>query len=301
MAFRFGQQCRPELEGANGWSPANFCPHHPELLRGRANGLSPPYSPQSQCAAVLVLLLSGGVLCAHRLPPTPLFGEVLAFHVWGALAIAWLPILAWLLVHDSRAKLPSSRRARVTRCQYGCSFASAPRTKHCRRCDKCIAGFDHHCLWLNTCIGTQNYRPWMVFVILLFNWSVLGSGISWSTFFRAMQIQSRLFAVGHRPTVFLTGLGTTVIAAWLFFLLALHMYLACARLTTLEWIKSGSKLPRIRNDECFVRPFAVGSLTETTCFARQRSRQNLYRKLSLSSVDIGHTEAQVSLDELEDL
>lgn len=25
------------------------------------------------------------------------------------------------------------------------------------RCNKCIEGFDHHCTYLNTCIGTRNY------------------------------------------------------------------------------------------------------------------------------------------------
>ena len=33
-----------------------------------------------------------------------------------------------------------------------------PRHRHCRFCDKCAKGFDHHCKWLNTYIGSRNYK-----------------------------------------------------------------------------------------------------------------------------------------------
>lgn len=39
-----------------------------------------------------------------------------------------------------------------------CRVVLRPRTKHCRDCDKCVQGFDHHCKWLNTCIGARNYK-----------------------------------------------------------------------------------------------------------------------------------------------
>ena len=29
-------------------------------------------------------------------------------------------------------------------------------SKHRRSCDKCVDGFDHHCRWLNNCVGHKN-------------------------------------------------------------------------------------------------------------------------------------------------
>lgn len=29
---------------------------------------------------------------------------------------------------------------------------------HCKYCNKCVRGLDHHCFYLHNCIGRQNYR-----------------------------------------------------------------------------------------------------------------------------------------------
>ena len=42
-------------------------------------------------------------------------------------------------------------------------------TRHCVSCNRCCYNFDHHCLYLNNCIGSDNYVYFMrsmIFIVL---------------------------------------------------------------------------------------------------------------------------------------
>ncbi|ERS98670.1 palmitoyltransferase AKR1 [Sporothrix schenckii 1099-18] len=48
-----------------------------------------------------------------------------------------------------------------------CMIRTPLRSKHCRRCQRCVAKHDHHCPWIYNCVGINNHRHFFLYLINL--------------------------------------------------------------------------------------------------------------------------------------
>ncbi|KAL3473630.1 hypothetical protein BJX99DRAFT_233260 [Aspergillus californicus] len=51
-------------------------------------------------------------------------------------------------------------------CVY-CMVRRPLRSKHCKRCSRCVAKHDHHCPWIDNCVGANNLRHFVLYIICL--------------------------------------------------------------------------------------------------------------------------------------
>lgn len=118
-----------------------------------------------------------------------------------------------------------------------CKILKPLRTRHCRYCNNCIQLYDHHCVWIGTCIGVRNYRFFLMFItsILLSDIFVLGS-----VCFLLMECMKK--TPTNAFNLLVTGIiiylpFSLLVGTFIGSLFLLHMLLLCRSQTTNEFFR----------------------------------------------------------------
>ena len=69
-----------------------------------------------------------------------------------------------------------------------CENLRPENTMHCNYCNKCVQGFDHHCTFVNNCLGYKNHK---YFLLFLFFFTLYMAAMIWHAVFMIYEIFSK--------------------------------------------------------------------------------------------------------------
>lgn len=126
-------------------------------------------------------------------------------------------------------------------------------SKHCCDCNSCIIGFDHHCKWLNNCIGVVNYTIFAWLLAMLELSATLQTAVCiWqcSNILQNLDLNSTLSSlVGYDAFLTMTvtsGLMALTIMVVNGHLIGFHIWLKVNHMTTYDVILKRRELKRNR-------------------------------------------------------
>ncbi|WOL09731.1 protein S-acyltransferase 10-like isoform X2 [Canna indica] len=159
---------------------------------------------------------------------------------------------------------PPGSAIRNWTCTY-CNIVQPPRAKHCHDCEKCILQFDHHCVWLGTCVGQGNHRRFWWYT---FEETVLSV---WTVVLYISFLRSKVEKAWWQDFIVIVLLAALMFCMiFLLLLLLFHSYLALTNQTTYEIVRR-RRILYMRGIPEKVSPFSRGICRNLFTFCCSRN------------------------------
>lgn len=183
---------------------------------------------------------------------------------------------------ETQAMIPQSSTPRLRRCGY-CLLQQPMRAKHCQVCNRCVRRFDHHCPWIENCVGERNHRWFVVYLVvqllaLLWALHIAFAGVSprvtWELWLRANGFLLAALAVA------------AVFSVVVLLLLGCHLYLVSINCTTWEFM-SRHRISYLKNCDSEENPFDRGvicNLWNFFCICKTVMWEQMYHRNSPNAV-----------------
>mmetsp|Transcript_28313 Transcript_28313/g.39367 ORF Transcript_28313/g.39367 Transcript_28313/m.39367 type:complete len:338 (+) Transcript_28313:86-1099(+) len=146
-----------------------------------------------------------------------------------ALGTDIVAMLSGMIVVERKKKLGSHRF-----CSF-CTLYKPDRTHHCRLCGKCTLRMDHHCPWLNNCVGYGNYKYFFLTVLYAFTLCTFMTIEMAPTMVKMIRAEGVPAAGVHLLPAYFTYALVFLLTPLLLFFLAFHLYMSANAMSTIEY------------------------------------------------------------------
>ena len=152
-------------------------------IKVRTHGLERPYHP-FQIISWFVTAYTSIIFCILIIPEYQDIERILYIIIFSILLVLYLcigyqvsksdptdpSILLFQSCKDHKYNLYSQLLELEESNDRFCTICQCPvntLSKHCVRCGRCTIGFDHHCKWVNNCIGEKNYLKFALLISMV--------------------------------------------------------------------------------------------------------------------------------------